>query len=83
MCSQQDRNEARKILESAGLPFFEVFINAPLEVCESRDVKGLYKKARAGEIKGNLKWNHSVRHKFVKGVVCYFGATGVTKYTVY
>ncbi|XP_073722903.1 bifunctional 3'-phosphoadenosine 5'-phosphosulfate synthase 2b [Misgurnus anguillicaudatus] len=48
----KDRNEARKILESAGLPFFEVFINAPLEVCESRDVKGLYKKARAGEIKG-------------------------------
>uniref|UniRef100_A0A673ZJS7 3'-phosphoadenosine 5'-phosphosulfate synthase 2a n=1 Tax=Salmo trutta TaxID=8032 RepID=A0A673ZJS7_SALTR len=48
----KDRDDARKILESAGLPFFEVFINAPLEVCESRDVKGLYKKARAGEIKG-------------------------------
>jgi len=32
--------------------YFEVFINTPLEVCESRDVKGLYKKARAGEIKG-------------------------------
>ncbi|XP_051523697.1 bifunctional 3'-phosphoadenosine 5'-phosphosulfate synthase 2-like [Myxocyprinus asiaticus] len=48
----KDRNEARKIHESAGLPFFEVFVNAPLEVCESRDVKGLYKKARAGEIKG-------------------------------
>lgn len=31
--------------------FLEVFINTPLEVCESRDVKGLYKKARAGEIK--------------------------------
>lgn len=49
----QDRAEARHINESAGLPFFEVFVNAPLEVCESRDVKGLYKKARAGEIKGN------------------------------
>ncbi|XP_051959458.1 bifunctional 3'-phosphoadenosine 5'-phosphosulfate synthase 2-like [Xyrauchen texanus] len=48
----KDRNEARKIHESAGLPFFEVFVNAPLELCESRDVKGLYKKARAGEIKG-------------------------------
>lgn len=48
----QDREEARKIHASAGLPFFEVFIHAPLEVCESRDVKGLYKKARAGEIKG-------------------------------
>ncbi|MBI2280461.1 MAG: adenylyl-sulfate kinase [Bacteroidetes bacterium] len=31
--------------------FLEVFINTPLEVCEQRDVKGLYKKARAGEIK--------------------------------
>lgn len=48
----QDREEARKIHASAGLPFFEVFIHASLEVCESRDVKGLYKKARAGEIKG-------------------------------
>ncbi|KAJ8013993.1 hypothetical protein DPEC_G00035610 [Dallia pectoralis] len=48
----KDRDDARKIIESSGLPFFEVFVNAPLEVCESRDVKGLYKKARAGEIKG-------------------------------
>ena len=32
--------------------FIEVYINAPLEVCEARDVKGLYQKARAGEIKG-------------------------------
>ncbi len=31
--------------------FVEVYINTPLEICESRDVKGLYKKARAGEIK--------------------------------
>ncbi|MBN3302744.1 PAPS2 synthase, partial [Amia calva] len=48
----KDRNDARKIHENAGLPFFEVFVDAPLDVCESRDVKGLYKKARAGEIKG-------------------------------
>lgn len=32
--------------------FLEIYINAPLEVCEERDVKGLYKKARQGEIKG-------------------------------
>ena len=32
--------------------FVEVFVNAPLETCEERDIKGLYKKARAGEIKG-------------------------------
>ena len=31
--------------------FVEVYVNAPLEICEQRDVKGLYKKARAGEIK--------------------------------
>jgi adenylylsulfate kinase len=31
--------------------YFEVFINCPIEVCESRDVKGLYKKARKGELK--------------------------------
>lgn len=32
--------------------FIEVFINTPIEICEARDVKGLYKKARKGEIKG-------------------------------
>jgi len=32
--------------------FIEIYINAPIEVCEQRDVKGLYKKARKGEIKG-------------------------------
>ncbi|XP_037660218.1 bifunctional 3'-phosphoadenosine 5'-phosphosulfate synthase 2 isoform X1 [Choloepus didactylus] len=48
----KDRANARKIHESTGLPFFEIFIDAPLNICESRDVKGLYKRARAGEIKG-------------------------------
>lgn len=47
----KDRDFARKIHHENGIPYFECFINAPLEVCESRDVKGLYKKARAGEIK--------------------------------
>lgn len=32
--------------------FFEIFVNTPLAVCESRDVKGLYKKAREGSIQG-------------------------------
>jgi bifunctional enzyme CysN/CysC len=35
-----------------GLPFVEVFVDTPLEVCEARDPKGLYAKARAGEITG-------------------------------
>lgn len=48
----KDREQAKKIHEDSGLPFFEVFVDTPLEVCEERDVKGLYKKARAGIIKG-------------------------------
>ena len=42
------RDMARSII---GNKYFEVFINCPIEICELRDVKGLYKKARAGEIK--------------------------------
>ncbi|KAF6773208.1 hypothetical protein AHF37_07164 [Paragonimus kellicotti] len=47
----KDRDANRALHEEAGLRFFEIFISSPLEVCEQRDVKGLYKKARAGEIK--------------------------------
>lgn len=47
-----DRDQARELHKDAGLPFYEVFVDTPLEVCEARDPKGLYKKARAGEIKG-------------------------------
>ncbi len=46
-----DRDNARKIHKEAGLPFIEVYVRAPIDVCEKRDPKGLYKKARAGEIK--------------------------------
>ncbi|ESO06672.1 hypothetical protein HELRODRAFT_64113, partial [Helobdella robusta] len=49
---KKDREMARKLHEEAGLPFFECFVDTPLEICEKRDVKGLYKKARAGQIKG-------------------------------
>ena len=47
---RQDRDAVRDIM----LPdrFIEVFVDCPLEVCENRDPKGLYKKARAGELKG-------------------------------
>jgi len=44
---QKDRDYVREV---AGDDFSEVFISTPLEVCEQRDVKGLYAKARAGEI---------------------------------
>jgi len=45
-----DRDKVRNTLKQG--EFIEVFVDAPLEVCEQRDPKGLYKKARAGEIKG-------------------------------
>jgi 3'-phosphoadenosine 5'-phosphosulfate synthase len=48
----EDRDLARKVHKDADLKFFEVFVNTPLTVCESRDVKGLYKKAREGSIQG-------------------------------
>ncbi len=47
-----DRDAARALHDDSNLPFFEVFVNPPLSACEERDPKGLYKKARAGEIKG-------------------------------
>lgn len=47
--TEEIRNNARNIIGSSD--FIEVFVNTPLEVCEKRDVKGLYAKARKGEIK--------------------------------
>jgi len=46
------RDHARALHEAAGLPFVEVFVDTPIEVCEQRDPKGLYAQARAGKIKG-------------------------------
>jgi len=45
---RKDRNRARSLLEDGR--FIEVYVNCPVQVCESRDPKGLYKKAKAGEI---------------------------------
>jgi len=47
-----DRQYAREVHLNASLPFMEVFVDAPLKTVEARDPKGLYKKARAGQIKG-------------------------------
>lgn len=44
-----DREQVKSIVGEEN--YIEVFVDAPLEVCEQRDVKGLYKKARAGEVK--------------------------------
>jgi len=45
-----DRDRVRATMKPGD--FIEIFVDAPLEVCEARDPKGLYKKARAGELKG-------------------------------
>ena len=47
---KKDRNLVRQLLPQGD--FIEIYCKASLETCESRDVKGLYKRARAGEIKG-------------------------------
>jgi adenylyl-sulfate kinase len=49
---EADRALARSLHEEAGLPFLEVFVNAAVSVCEQRDPKGLYARARNGEISG-------------------------------
>jgi adenylylsulfate kinase-like enzyme len=46
------RDEVRTSIESEGAAFIEVFMKCPIEVLAERDVKGLYKRALAGEIKG-------------------------------
>ena len=51
---RRDRDAVRQHVTRFGRPddFMEVFVDTPLEICERRDPKGLYKKARAGELKG-------------------------------
>jgi bifunctional enzyme CysN/CysC len=46
------RDHLRDLHRDAGLPYLEVFVDTPLEVCEERDPKGLYARARAGELAG-------------------------------
>jgi bifunctional enzyme CysN/CysC len=49
---REGRDHARALHEAASLPFVEVFVDTPIEICEQRDPKGLYAQARAGKIKG-------------------------------
>lgn len=46
---RSEREMAREMMHKG--EFFEIYVNTPLEICEQRDVKGLYKKARSGELK--------------------------------
>ncbi|WP_067675222.1 adenylyl-sulfate kinase [Nocardia miyunensis] len=47
----EQREQARQVHADRGLPFDEIFVDTPLEVCERRDPKGLYARARAGQIR--------------------------------
>ncbi|MQP31441.1 adenylyl-sulfate kinase [Rhodococcus erythropolis] len=49
---REDRDRVRAAHEAAGLKFVEVYVDTQIEQCEARDPKGMYAKARAGEIKG-------------------------------
>jgi adenylylsulfate kinase len=49
---RKDRDTVRALHVAGKLPFIEVHVNTPIATCEQRDPKGLYKKARAGELKG-------------------------------
>jgi bifunctional enzyme CysN/CysC len=49
---RRDRDAVRRAHDDAGIRFVEVHIATPLEVCEARDLKGLYARARAGELPG-------------------------------
>jgi adenylylsulfate kinase len=48
---RKDRDRVRALHVGSGLPFIEIHVNTPIETCEQRDPKGLYKKARAGQLK--------------------------------
>jgi adenylylsulfate kinase len=61
------RNEVRRKIDS----FIQVYVQAPLEVCESRDVKGLYQKAGAGEIKGFTGIDDPYEAPESSDLVCY------------
>jgi adenylylsulfate kinase len=49
---RKDRDTVRALHDAGQLAFIEVHVNTPIETCEQRDPKGLYKKARAGQLKG-------------------------------
>ncbi|WP_277053996.1 adenylyl-sulfate kinase [Pseudoalteromonas marina] len=88
-----DRAQARTIMANG--EFVEVFIDTPLEVCESRDPKGLYKKARAGEIPNftgissafdipespelHIKTAEQTIEQSVEQIIGYLSQTGIIK----
>lgn len=76
---RKDRDKARMIHEREGLPFLECFVDTPLSVCESRDTKGLYAKARAGLIRGFTGIDQAYEPPLQPDVVLKAGASSVTQ----
>lgn len=54
---KSDRDRVRELHEAAGLPFFEVHVDTPVEECARRDPKGLYARARSGQLRGLTGWD--------------------------
>lgn len=65
---QADRQAVRAGLEAN--EFIEIWVDCPIEVCESRDTKGLYKKARAGEIQDFTGINAPYEHPETPELIC-------------
>lgn len=61
------RDELRQMMDN----FIEIYVNAPLEVCEARDVKGLYAMARAGEVRAFTGIDDPYEAPLNPDVVCY------------
>jgi len=64
-------SQIRDLIRANSVNFIEVYVNAPLEVCEARDVKGLYAKARKGEIKGFTGIDDPYQPPLKPEVTCY------------
>ena len=77
-----DRDVARRLHASRSIPFVEVYVHVPLPVAESRDPKGLYKKARAGEIKDFTGVSAPYEEPDNAEVVIRSGETGVEEAVV-
>jgi adenylylsulfate kinase len=92
---KEDRDEVRALHEATDLTFVEVFVDCTLQVAEERDPKGLYKKARAGEIKNftgiddpyeapvepeiHLRTDKMTVEEEVETIVEYLAANGIIK----
>ena len=79
---RSDRATARELHISRSIPFIEVYVHVPLEIAESRDPKGLYAKARKGEIKDFTGISAPYEEPENAEVVIKSGETGVEEAVV-